>query len=79
MKFFISCCILFFFLVHIVIAEAALCVVCHQWDMETVYKAMGKDNSHLSLHHEYFYASVIFANEPNSFQQVVWFVHKPFV
>ena len=57
------------------VAGAALCVVCHPWDMEKVGKAMQEDDLH--LHHDFFYASITFDQNPNSFQQVCSFRDLP--
>ena len=51
-------------------------MVCHPWDLEAVAQAMGEDD--LSMHHEYFYASIALASEPNSFQQVLTFFNSCF-
>ena len=51
-------------------------MVCHPWDLEAVAQAMGEDD--LSMHHEYFYASIALATEPNSFQQVLTFFNSCF-
>ena len=51
------------------IAGAALCVVCHPFDVEAVSRAMDEDQ--LNIHHEYLHASIKFDTEPFSFQQVV--------
>ena len=56
---------------------AALCVVCHPWDMEKVGKAMQEADLH--LHHDFFYASITFNQNPNSFQQVCSFPDLPCV
>jgi len=56
-------------------AGAALCVVCHPWDMEKVGKAMQEDDLH--LHHDFFYGTITFDQNPNSFQQVCCFQDVP--
>jgi len=44
--------------------------------LEAVAQAMGEDDLH--MHHEYFYASIALASEPNSFQQVLTFFNSCF-
>jgi len=45
--------------------------------MEIFAKAMEENDLH--MHQEYFHGSVTFDQQPNSFQQVVYFAHLPFL